>query len=102
MGMSTSHTSEDLFEQSILRQANRILSDPSDVLNSENVLMTFGKSHNVPLCKHNCYKHPFVTPSVKMNDWQLCEDRHKGGDSPRKLDGSHPPLVFTIVNRLFT
>ena len=51
MGMSTPVVSpRDLFEQSTIKEANRVLSETSHVLNSEYVLMNCG--WRVPVCKH--------------------------------------------------
>lgn len=76
-------------EQSIILQANRILSDASHVLNSEHVLMNSGRRDTFPLCMHNRYKHSFIPLSITLVNGQPLKGR-RGEITP---ENAVPPIV---------
>ena len=67
MGLSSPPlTPQAIFEQTVVRQAKNIISDPSHVLNSEYELMRSGRRYRMPQCKYNRFKHSFIPLSIKM------------------------------------
>ena len=67
MGLSTPPmTPQAIFEQTVVRQAKNIISDPLHVLNSEYELMRSGRRYRMPQCRYNRYKHSFVPLSIKL------------------------------------
>ena len=70
MGVREHPSLQTIFEDTVLRQANKIIADPSHVLNSEFKLLPSGSRYRVPV-KHkkrylNRYKFSFIPLSVNL------------------------------------
>lgn len=67
MGASTPLiTPQAIFEQSVIRQARKIVSDHDHVLNPEYKLLHLGRRYRVPRCRYNKYKNSFIPVSIKL------------------------------------
>lgn len=60
VGIPTLSTLRDIFEQSMIQQASKILLESLHVLYSEYMLMNPGRKYRVLLCMYNQYKYSFV------------------------------------------
>ncbi len=69
MGVKQHPTPQALFEETVTRQAQKIISDPTHVLHSEYQLLPSGRRFRVPKCRLNRFKNSFVPLSIKaLND----------------------------------
>ncbi len=69
MGVKQHPTPQALFEETVNRQAQKIISDPTHVLHSEYQLLPSGRRFRVPMCRLNRFKNSFVPLSFKaLND----------------------------------
>ena len=66
IGVKNHSSLQSIFEQATLRQANRIISDPSHVLHDEYELLPSGRRFRVPRCKLNRLKNSFILLSIKL------------------------------------
>lgn len=66
MGKREYQPLQSLYDQSVLRPAQRILADPAHVLYSEYNLLPSGRRYRVPRCKLNRFKNSFVPHSIKL------------------------------------
>ena len=66
MGRTEKLSLESIYDQSVLRQAQRVLSDPSHILHMEYELLPSGRRYRIPKCKLNRFKHSFVPTSIKI------------------------------------
>lgn len=57
---------QSLFEQCVLKEAKRILSDPSHVLFSSYELLPSGRRYRIPRCKLNRFNNSFVPVSIRL------------------------------------
>ena len=80
MGMSIPLTPQKIFEDSTIRLADKILSDPAHVLNSEYELLRSGMRYRVPMCRLNKYKFSFVPLSIGL----LNKRSSEGGQNRRR------------------
>lgn len=44
------------YEQSIIKEGTKIVSDPSHNLNTEYELLPSGRRYRLPVCRYNCFK----------------------------------------------
>lgn len=65
MGVSQHPSLQAIFQQTITRQAQKIISDPTHVLHPEYQLLPSGRRYRVPLSRYNRFKHSFVPLSIK-------------------------------------
>lgn len=49
---------QSLYEQSVLREAHKILADPLHILNTEYELLPSGR-YRLPMCRYNRFKNSF-------------------------------------------
>ena len=68
----TDKLSQSICEQSVLRQARRVLSDPSHILQMEYKLLPSGRRHGIPQCKLNHFKYSFITNPIKILNGSVC------------------------------
>ena len=54
------------YEQTVLRQAQRTVTDPSHILHLEYDLLPSGRRYRVPHCKLKHFKNSFVPTSIKF------------------------------------
>lgn len=80
--MPTLPNPRDIFEQSVIRQANKILSDLTHVLNPECVVDLQKEVYRAALCKYNRYKYSFVPLSMKLINSEQNSER-KGNSASR-------------------
>lgn len=66
MGRTEKLSLQSIYEQSVLRQARRVLSDPSHILHAEYELLPSGRRFRIPKTKLNRYKYSFIPNSVKI------------------------------------
>lgn len=66
MGRKDYQSLQTLYDQSVLRQAQRILTDPSHILYAEYELLPSGRRFRVPHCKLNRFRKSFVPTSIKL------------------------------------
>ncbi len=66
IGRTENSSLQSIYEESVLRLAQRALSDPAHILNSEYQLLPSGKRYRAPLCKLNRFKHSFVPTSIRL------------------------------------
>ncbi len=71
MGVKQHPTPQALFEETVTRQAQKIISDPTHVLHSEYQLLPSGRRFRVPKCRLNRFKNSFVPLSIKALDDKL-------------------------------
>lgn len=57
---------QSIYEQSVLRQARRVLLDPSNILQTEYELLPSGRRYRIPKTKLNRFKYSFVPTSIKI------------------------------------
>ncbi len=70
MGGTENLSLQAIYEQSVLRQAQGVLSDPSHILYTEFKLLPSGRRYTIPTCRLNCFKHSFVpTPITILNSF---------------------------------
>ena len=62
---------QTIFEQSIMTQARKIVSDQTHVLHTEYHLLPSGRRFRVPRCRLNRLKHSFIPTSVKIMNEQM-------------------------------
>ncbi len=55
-----------IYEQATLRQANKIVCDPSHVLYTEYELLPSGRRFRAPRCRLNRFKNSFIPVSIKL------------------------------------
>ena len=69
-GVREHPTLQAIFEETVLRQARKIVADPSHVLNSEYELLPSGRRYRVPVKNKkrylNRYKFSFVPLSITL------------------------------------
>ncbi len=69
MGVKQHPTPQALFEETVTRQAQKIISYTTHVLYSEYQLLPSGRRFRVPKCRLNHFKNSFVRLSIKaLND----------------------------------
>ena len=66
MGRTDKLSLQSIYEQSVLRQAQRVLLDPSHILQTEYELLPSGRRYRIPKCKLNRFKYSFIPTSIKM------------------------------------
>ncbi|KAF7651619.1 hypothetical protein LDENG_00108420 [Lucifuga dentata] len=57
---------QEIYEESVLKQARKIVSDPNHVLHEEYELLPSGRRYRLPKCGSNKYKFSFVPSSTKL------------------------------------
>ncbi|XDV21520.1 hypothetical protein PO909_026611 [Leuciscus waleckii] len=57
---------ESLYEQSVLREAHKIVVDPLHVLYTEYELLPSGRRYRFPMCRYNRFKKSFIPFSIKL------------------------------------
>ena len=62
---------QTIYEQSIMRQARKIVSDQTHILHAEYQLLPSGRRYRVPRSRLNRYKHSFVPTSVRFLNAQM-------------------------------
>ena len=60
VGHTLSPSLQEMFEQSLVRQAQKVCSDAKHVLHSEYQLLPSGQHYRIPKCKLNHYKYSFI------------------------------------------
>ena len=65
MGRTDKLSLQSIYEQSVLRQARRVVSDPSHILQMEYELLPSGRRYRIPKRKLNCFKYSFIPTSIK-------------------------------------
>ncbi len=65
MGVKEHLSLQSISEQSIIKQAQKIVSDPTHTLQSEFQLLPSGRRFRVPRTRLNRYKHSFILTSIK-------------------------------------
>ena len=66
MGRTDKLSLHSIYEQSVLRQAWRVLLDPSHILQTEYELWPSGRRYRIPKTKLNRFKYSFVPVSIKI------------------------------------
>jgi len=66
MGVKNYLPPQKIYEQSVIRQAQKIVSDPTHILHPEFQLLPSGRRFRVPKCRLNRYKNYFVPMSIKL------------------------------------
>ena len=66
MGRSEKLPMQSIYEQSVLRQAEKILSDQTHILHTEYQLLPSGRRFRVPTCRLNRFRNSFVPTSIKI------------------------------------
>ena len=66
MGVKKHPSLQNIYEQSIIRQAKTIVSDPTHILHPELQLLPSGRRFRVPRSRLNRYKHSFLPMSIKL------------------------------------
>ena len=57
---------QSLYEKSVLREAQKILDDPTHILNQELELLPSGRWFRMPNCRLKRYKNYFIPATIKM------------------------------------
>lgn len=57
---------QDIFEETVIRQAIKVISYPTHALNTEFQLTPSRRRYSVPICRLNRYKHLFVRLTIKL------------------------------------
>ncbi|XDV25684.1 hypothetical protein PO909_029559, partial [Leuciscus waleckii] len=68
MGRTEKLSLQSIYEQSVLRQARRVLLDPSHILQTENELLPSGRRYRSPKTKLNHFKYSFIPVSIKIRN----------------------------------
>ena len=71
MGVRQHPTLQTVFDETIIRQAQKIISDPTHVLHPEYQLLPSGRRFRVPQCRLNRFKNSFVPLSIKALNGKL-------------------------------
>ena len=66
MGVRNHPSLQMLYEQSVARQAQKIVSDPTHILHHEFQLLPSGRRFRVPRTRLNRYKNSFLSTSIKL------------------------------------
>ena len=66
MGVRNHPSLQMLYEQSVTRQAQKIVSDPTHILHQEFQLLPSGRRFRVPRTRLNRYKNSFLPTSIKL------------------------------------
>ena len=66
MGKNDYQTLQSIYEQTVFRQAQRIVTEPSHILHLEYELLPSGRRYRVTTCKLNRFKNSFVPTSIKF------------------------------------
>lgn len=66
IGVKEHFSSQSIYEQATLQQANKIVCDPSHILHGEYELLPSGRRFRVPHCRLNRFKNSFVPVSIKL------------------------------------
>ena len=64
IGKRDYQTLQSIYQQTVFRQAQRIVNDPFHILHSEYDLLPSGRRYRVPHCKLNRFKNSFVPTSI--------------------------------------
>ena len=75
MGYPPPPAPQDIYVQSVIRQANNTRGDPSHVLHSQFEMLNSGRRYRLPLCKLNRYKNSFIPQSIRLINEQLGRGR---------------------------
>ena len=66
MGVINPNYLQGLYEKAVLREARKILSDPTHILNSEFEILPSGRRLRMPSCRLNRYKNSFIPVATKI------------------------------------
>ncbi len=66
IGMLPPSSLQEIFEQTVMKQGQKITTDPNHILYKEYELMPSGRRYRLPNCKLNRYKFAFIPLSIKL------------------------------------
>lgn len=66
IGRTDNFSLQSIYDESVLRLARRVLSDPAHILNSQYELLPSGKRFRVPAFRLNRFKNSFIPTSIRL------------------------------------
>ena len=66
IGRTENSSLQSIYEESVLRLAQRASSDSAHILNPEYQLLPSGKRYRTPICKFNRFKYSFIPTSIRL------------------------------------